>query len=185
MGKRNWPLYIGGALALVFATLALIGPTLAPHDPFELNVYLKVGGRLHFAPVPPFVLPGYPLGTDEAGRDVLSRILWGIGPTLGICVVVAVARLALGVTVGVVAGWFRGTTERVVDVVGSIGVGLPALVLAIALIVFFGVERGAVTFVLALTLVGWIEVANLVKAQTLTVVQAPYVESARALGVGP
>ncbi len=54
------------------------------------------------------------------------------------CVVVAVARLALGVLVGLVGGWFRGTTERVVDVVGSIGVGLPALVLAIALISFRG-----------------------------------------------
>jgi ABC-type dipeptide/oligopeptide/nickel transport system permease subunit len=185
MPKRNWPLYIGIALALVFAVLAVFGPALAPQDPLETNLYLKVGRRIHMVPVAPFVTPGYWLGTDEGGRDVLSRILWGIRPTLVICVVVALARLVVGVVIGLAAGWLRGATERVVDAVGSIGVGLPALVLAIALISFLGVERGVVSFVISLTLVGWIEVANLVKAQTLTVVQAPYVESARALGVGP
>jgi len=185
MPKRNWPLYIGVTLVLVFVTLAIAGPLLAPQDPLQTNLYLKVGRRIHMVPVAPLVAPGYWLGTDEAGRDVLSRILWGIRPTLVICVVVALARLAVGIVVGLMAGWFRGTTERVVDAVGSIGVGLPALVLAIALINFLGIERGLVSFVIALTVVGWIEVANLVKAQTLTVVQAPYVESARTLGIGP
>ncbi len=138
MSKRNWPLHIGITLALMFMGLALVGPLVAPHDPLQTNLYLKLGGSIRLAPVAPGVVPGYWLGTDEAGRDVLSRILWGIRPTLVVCVVVAVARLALGVLVGLVGGWFRGTTERVVDVVGSIGVGLPALVLAIALISFRG-----------------------------------------------
>ena len=184
MAKRNWPLVVGGVLTIVFVVLALAGPRFAPQDPLETNLYFRVESGIHMVPVTPFEVAGYPLGTDEAGRDVLSRILWGIRPTLLICVVVALARLALGITIGVVAGWFRGTTERVVDAVSSVGIGLPPLVLAIALIFVLGVERGAVTFVLTLTLVGWIEVANLIKAQTLTVVQAPYVESARALGVG-
>jgi ABC-type dipeptide/oligopeptide/nickel transport system permease subunit len=102
-----------------------------------------------------------------------------------LCVAVAVARMVVGVGLGLLAGWFRGITERVVDAISSVGITLPVLVTALAAIFLLGVERGLVSFLVALTLFGWVDIANLVKTQTQTVAQAPYIESACALGVRP
>src|SRR3989337_4263357 len=77
--RTNWSLITGGLLVLLVAALAIAGPKLAPRDPLEENPVIKVGDQWDTRPFAAFT-PGFPLGSDALGRDLLSRLLWGIGP---------------------------------------------------------------------------------------------------------
>ncbi|GIV95720.1 MAG: hypothetical protein KatS3mg057_0377 [Herpetosiphonaceae bacterium] len=178
-GERNYPLYIGVVLSTAFVMLALIGPAIAPQHPLE------VAPAFLFNAFRPGELPGYPLGTDEVGRDVLSRMLWGIRPTLLLALAIMAARLAVGTLLGLVAGWYRGIAERAIDMAIGASVAVPTLVFAIAVIFLIGVQRGIWVFIVALSITGWADTAALIKSRTLTIRQAPYIESAYALGVRP
>ena len=103
--KVNWPLFIGSLIVLLMLILAVKGPDLAMQDPMQENYAFKVNGQISRPPYPPFTIPGYPLGTDNFGRDLLSRILWGVRPTLVLVVTVALVRLILGNLLGLWIGW--------------------------------------------------------------------------------
>jgi len=112
--RINWPLVIGSLLILIVAFLAVAGPSLAPRDPLEEHWVIQVDGQWIRRPFPAFT-PGYPLGSDGVGRDLLSWLLWGVRPTLVMVIVVASVRLALGMTIGLAAGWSMGRVGRTLD----------------------------------------------------------------------
>lgn len=183
-GDRNHPLFLGGLLALLFLALTVAGPMLAPHDPMAVAEPRALGNnRFEMPPFRPLAVPGFPLGTDHIGRDLLSRILWGIRPTMLLCGAVALVRLIVGTLLGLAAGWFRGTVERAVDTLSGIAIAIPMLIFSIAAISIFGLSHGLWPFIGALAITGWADTALLVKNRTLTIAQAPYIESARAIGV--
>lgn len=183
--QRNFPLLLGAMLSFLFILLAIFGPSMAPKDPMEPFRVLKIDGEWHNAPYRPMELDGFPLGTDQIGRDLLSRLLWAIRPTMILSLVVVFVRIGVGVFLGLVAGWYRGTVERLIDVFTGGALAIPLLVFAVAVISYVGAERGLVAFIVGLSLTGWAETASFVKGRTLAIIQAPYIEGARAIGVKP
>lgn len=188
MFRRNYPLTIGIILTLLSLTVAIFGPSFAPQDPLErFSSVINIGDRIiipSVTPVPPFNLAQFPLGTDNAGRDVLSRLLWAVRPTLLTCIGVTLIRLLFGIPLGLLAGWFsHHWGSRLIDGLISAIIAIPPLMLAIALIAL-SAERPLYLFILVLAVIGWTDIAIYVKNQTQTIRQAQYIESSRALGAG-
>ncbi len=188
ISSRNYPLWIGMVLTGFFVLIAIIGSRLAPQDPLEVfNELIRVGDTVYAPsrlPVPPLTLDQFLLGTDNAGRDLYSRLLWAIRPTLLLCFIIASLRIVLGTVLGLTSGWFGGPVTRVIDLLTDVSLAVPILLFALALISFIG-NRELSTFMLALVATGWANTAVFVKNSTLVIKQSPYIEGARAVGVRP
>ena len=113
--RANWSLRLGSLIVLLTVIVVIAGPKLAPRDPAEENAIVRVGDEWKIPPFAMLSVPGFPLGSDEFGRDLLSRLLWAVRPTMSMVVVVAAVRLALGVIIGLCAGWFTGWRGRALD----------------------------------------------------------------------
>lgn len=161
----------GVALLLLFGVCGAFAPWLAPHDPVQLDL----AGRL----LPP--AQGHPFGTDELGRDIFSRVLYGARISLVVSTSVVGLSLALGLIAGYAAGFYGGVTDVVLNVyVTNAFLALPGILLAIAFVAFMGPGLGNV--IVALAISGWVAYARLVRAQVMAVKQREFVEAARALG---
>jgi peptide/nickel transport system permease protein len=169
---RRQPLAaFGVTLLLLFVVSAVFAPWLAPQDPAQLDL----AGRL--------MGPSWAhwFGTDELGRDILSRTLFGARISLIVAVSVVGLSLAVGLVAGGLAGFYGGWTDTVVNVyVTNAFMALPGILLAIAFVAFMGPGLGNV--ILALAISGWVGYARLVRAQVLAVKEKEFVEAARALG---
>lgn len=164
----------GAAMVLVLAAVALLAPLLAPYDPTR-------------AVAPNFGNPGspsasFPLGTDALGRDVLSRIIYGARISLTVGVAAVAVTLVIGVTVGLVSGFFGGTADFVLMRLTDVMLTLPALLLAMALVSVL--SPSLFTILLVIGLVSWTQIARVVRAETLSLVRRDFVLAARALGAG-
>lgn len=180
---RNWRLILGGAIVFLVIVLAVVGPFLAPQDPLEEHTIIQTEDGWETAPFPVFRVPGFPLGSDDRGRDLLSRLLWGIRPTMIMVLVVALVRLVLGTIVGIVSGWSRGRAGRLLDALISGALAVPVLMVALAAIAAVGLEVGVAAFLIGLSITGWAETARLVREQTRLVRGQQYIEAAQALGL--
>jgi peptide/nickel transport system permease protein len=169
---RHKPLAaIGVFLVLIFVLFALFAPYIAPQDPSQIDLphRLSTPSALHWC------------GTDELGRDISSRLIYGarISMLVGTCVVIG--SLLLGLIVGAIAGYYGGRVDRLVNVVVmNAFLSFPGILLAIAFVAFRG--PGIFNLVLALSLGGWVGYGRLVRAQVLATRDREYVEAARALG---
>jgi peptide/nickel transport system permease protein len=159
------------SMALLVAFLfAVLAPLLSPFDPGSM----RIARRLR----PPNEVNWF--GTDELGRDILSRIIWGGRASLGIGFAVVVLSIAVGTTLGLLAGYFRRLDTIVMRFVEAL-MALPDILLAIFLVAVLGASAGNI--VLALAIVYTPRVVRVVRASTLVVRELPFVEAARALGV--
>ena len=169
---RHNPLAATGVgLVILFVVFALFAPWIAPYDPasIDLPARLSPPSSAHWC------------GTDELGRDICSRLIYGsrISMLVGSCVVAG--SLGLGLIVGSIAGYYGGRVDRIVNVViMNAFLSFPGILLAIAFVAFRG--PGIFNLVLALSLGGWVGYARLVRAQVLAVREREFVEAARALG---
>ena len=161
MNKRsthNYPLWIGLSLTSLFLLVAVFGPRLAPHDPVAIITdVFRIGGRAYVPsvqPVPPLTVEQFALGTDIGGRDLFSRLLWAVRPTLILCFIITALRIALGLVLGLAAGWFGGAISRLIEIVIDVSLAVPILLFALAVISFVG-DHELRTFVLALVTTGW------------------------------
>jgi peptide/nickel transport system permease protein len=155
---------------VVIALAAILAPWISPHEPTAIRVMrrLKPPSEANW------------LGTDEFGRDILSRIIYGARASLGIGFAVVLISMTVGTLFGLLAGYFRpldGTVMRVVDAL----MALPDILLAIFLVAVLGAS--AFNVVLALSIVYTPRVVRVVRASTLVVRELPFIEAARALGV--
>jgi len=169
--RHNVLASIGVALVTVFIVCAVFAPWIAPQDPAHIDLPARLAAPTlsHWC------------GTDELGRDILSRLIYGsrISMLVGSCVVAA--SLALGLIVGSIAGYYGGRIDRFVNVVVmNAFLSFPGILLAIAFVAFRG--PGIFNLVLALSLGGWVGYARLVRAQVLVAREREFVEAARALG---
>ncbi len=180
--QMNWPLIMGGFISLFILLIAIWGPRWAPQDPMQENYALTIDGRIVSPPYAPLALPDYPLGTDQFGRDMLSRILWGVRPTLIIVGIVAVTRLILGVLLGFLIGWSTGVKGKILDTILFIALSIPILIVALMGITAIGVEKGIWAFVFGLALTGWAETARIISTQTRGLRGQVFIEAAQALG---
>jgi len=158
-------------VALVLA--AVLAPWIAPYDPFEM--------RLQNTFAPPFS-EGHVFGTDNFGRDILSRLMYGARISLFIGFVVVSIAATIGTTLGLLAGYLGGWVDNLVMRLVEVFYAFPFLVLAIAVIAVFGPSIFNVMWVLGL--VSWPLYARLVRAQVLLLRETEYVEAARAGGIG-
>ena len=169
--KRQPLAAVGMVLLLVFTICAVFAPWLAPQDPAQLDLTGRLMGPswAHW------------FGTDELGRDILSRTLFGARISLLVAVSVVGLSLAVGLVAGGLAGFYGGWTDTVVNIyVTNAFMALPGILLAIAFVAFMGPGLGNV--ILALAISGWVAYARLVRAQVMAVKEREFVEAARALG---
>lgn len=171
--RRNPSLWVGGALVLAFLVLAAVGPYVAPHDPtaMDLDRKLSAPGAGHWA------------GTDQFGRDVLSRILHGARMSLLVALMAEAISLGLGVVVGLVSGYAGGTVDLVVQRIVEIMMAFPGLLLALAIVAVLG--PGLTSVMLAVGIAGVPAYVRLVRGQVLAARQQEFVEAARAVGAHP
>jgi len=181
---RNWPLWFGAAIVALVVFVAVAGPWLAPRDPMARVAAIDAGERWIGPPYPIFT-PGFWLGSDNAGRDLLSRVLWAVRPTMLLVTIIALIRLTLGVAIGLVAGFAGRRWQRGADMAVRAALTLPVLVVALAVIAFVGIQRGLLAFLLGLCLTGWAESARYVETQTRTLKAQSYIEAARSMGASP
>ena len=169
--KHNLAATAAAVVIAVLIACAMFAPWIAPQDP----AYLDLSSRL----LRPSAAHWF--GTDELGRDILSRLIYGacISMLVGTCVVAT--SLALGLIFGSIAGYYGGFLDRLVNViVMNAFLSFPGILLAIAFVAFLG--PGLFNLVLALSIGGWVGYARLVRAQVLAVREREFVEAARALG---
>ena len=169
--RRNALAMAGLVLVLALVLAAALAPWIAPHDPIAQDL----GNRL----LPPGT-PGHRLGTDDFGRDILSRILHGARITLQIVALVALTAPVLGLLVGTVAGYFGGWVDAVLMRVTDIFLAFPRLILALALVAVLG--PGVGNAVLAIALTAWPPYARVARAETLTVRGSDYIAAVRLQG---
>ncbi len=181
----NWALAAGLGMVLAVALMAVIGPAFAPADPMKETYIGQVGTRFIRPPFPPNSVEGYPLGSDEWGRDLLSRLLWAVRPTLTLVLVVAAVRLVLGIFAGLVSGWSSTWFSRLLDTLISACLAVPVLFVALCVIALMGSEWGVWAFIAGLSLTGWAEPARIVREQTRSLKSQTFVEASRAMGAAP
>jgi peptide/nickel transport system permease protein len=164
------PALAGGAICLFWLGLALGAPLIAPYDPIaqDLNATLLPPGRPHL------------LGTDNFGRDVLSRIIWGTRIDLQMGVFGVLFPFLIGTTIGAASGYFGGLIDTLLMRLLDVTMSFPFFVLIIAIVATLG--PGLISFYIALALVGWVSYARLIRAQFLVIKHADFVLAARSLG---
>ena len=164
-------LAVAGLLIVIFLViLAAFAPFIAPYDPLkqDYNALFSPPSAAHW------------LGTDMYGRDVLSRIIYGTKYALLIGVAVVSIEVIIGVSLGLIAGYYGGITETVIMRITDMMLAIPAMVLALAIAGFLG--GGLRNVIIAVGAVGWRDYARLVRGEVLSVKREPYVEAARASG---
>ena len=163
------------AVYLAFVGLALLAPLVAPFDP-NAQVLAE-----RFRP-PAFLAPGsaHPLGADNLGRDVLSRLVYGARVSIAVGLVTVVLCAGLGSTLGAVAGYARGRIDGVLLLLLDIWMAFPSLVLAIALSAALG--AGLLNLILALVLSGWVSYCRVVRGEVLALREREFVLAARVVG---
>jgi peptide/nickel transport system permease protein len=169
--RRNWLATIGVVLVVIFTVFALFAPWLAPQDP----AHIALASRLQ----PPSA--AHWCGTDELGRDIFSRLIYGARISMLVGSSVVVGALFLGLVIGSIAGYYGGKVDRFVNVIlMNAFLSFPGILIAISFVAFRG--PGIFNLILALALGGWVGYARLVRAQVLAAREREYVEAARALG---
>jgi ABC-type dipeptide/oligopeptide/nickel transport system permease subunit len=167
---KNFAFMIGLVLTVALLLMAVAAPLLSPYDPSAQDL-------LHRLDAPS---KAHPLGLDELGRDVLSRIIWGARVSLRVGFSVVIIASLIGVTLGAIAGYFGGAADTLVMRLTDILLSFPGILLAIAMVAVLGPSINNV--VLALVIVAWVGYARLVRGQVLKVREMEYVTAAKALG---
>ncbi|MCY3766805.1 MAG: ABC transporter permease [Gemmatimonadetes bacterium] len=162
----------GGVLLLGFLLLAIAAPLAAPEDPFAQNLYERLQ--------PPSL--ANPFGTDDFGRDVLSRVIHGARISLRVGVTAVLIALVLGVPIGLVSGYWGGALDQVLMRAMDLMLAFPSILLAIAIVAILG--PGLENAMLAVGIVAVPQYARLVRASALSVRGQDYVQAMRALGAG-
>jgi peptide/nickel transport system permease protein len=181
-GRFTWPeglsvlVATAAVLALVLVLLALFAPVLAPFEPDQQKLLARLRPPIGFERAN----PAHWLGTDQLGRDLLSRCLHGLRLTLALALFGTLIGLALGVSLGLVAGLFGGWADALIMGLVDIKLSLPFTLVALLVIALAGTDVAVLISVLGIAY--WAHFARLVRAQVLGLRELPFVEAARAAG---
>ncbi len=168
--RQNRLAMIGTILVAFFIVIAVFAPAIAPYDPIEVNISKSL--------LPPS--SDHIFGTDQFGRDIFSRVVYGARIEVGIILLVTVISGTIGVAVGITAGYFGGIIDDVLMRITDVFLSFPNLILAMALSAMLG--RGVFNAIIAISLVGWTVIARLARAEAMKIKSLPYIEAIRALG---
>ncbi len=185
--RKNRLAILGGFGVLLLAFAGIFGPTLAPW-PYQVQDLEAIAANGN-EPIAPFVTLSHPLGTDQLGRDLMSRLLDGAQVSLTVALVVQIVVLFIGVPLGAIAGWFGGRLDTYLMRITDVFYAFPDLLFIILMSVafretWFGRALNGVLLVfVAIGLTSWVTVARLVRGQLLSLKETEFVEAARAIGV--
>lgn len=169
--RRNRLAIIGFCIVALFTFVAVFAPVIAPfpYDRTSYNVFR-----------PPGYLPQHILGTDEAGRDFLSRIIWGANTSLTVGVTAQVFVLIVGLTLGFASAWFKGWVDFVVNRLIEVVSSMPGLLFQILIMALIGNGTMNVTF--AIAILAWPGMVRLVRSQVLQYKEREFIDAARSMG---
>ncbi|KAB7571667.1 ABC transporter permease, partial [Verminephrobacter sp. Larva24] len=182
---RN-PRVVSGALVLLLLlACALFAPWLAPHDPLEQDFLAPLQAPAWSAQAAPPETGRTPywLGTDNLGRDVLSRLIWGARTAAIVAMAATLLAALAGTALGAAAGYFGGRVDAVVSRLVDVWMAFPPVLLAVVLVALLG--TGLLSVIAAIAVVDWTRFARVVRAETQAQQALDYVTSARMLGLSP
>lgn len=178
LAYRRWQRFAGNPLSVfgfvilaVLIVIAAIGPLIAPHDPLQQVLsdrLMPPGSASHW------------FGTDQLGRDILSRLVYGSRLTLSIAILVVVIVVPVGLMIGTTAGFFGGWVDNVLMRITDVALAFPKIVLALAFAAALG--PGVINAVIAISITAWPAYARLSRAETLRLVEADFIHVARLQG---
>ena len=168
--QRNRPALAGSVIVLLVFLTAVFAPVLSPYDPAHIDVKNVLIGPTQ----------AHPLGTDELGRDVLSRMIWGSRISLLVGFVAVGIAILIGILIGAVAGYYGGFIDDVLMQFVDIMLSIPTFFLILAVIAIL--EPSIWNFMIVIGVTSWMGVARLVRGQFLTLKETDYVMAAKALG---
>lgn len=169
--KKNKMAMAGGITILLLVLIAIFAPFLSPHDPYlvNLDMQLQKPSAEHW------------LGTDEFGRDLLTRIMFGTRISLAIGLIPTILSMIIGIILGMVSGYYGKRTDFIIMRIADVVLAFPELLLA--MVVMYTLGANILNIFIALSLVRWARVARVVRAQTMSIKEKEYVEASRAIGV--
>ncbi|WP_339643217.1 ABC transporter permease [uncultured Pelagibacterium sp.] len=170
---KNTSLVVGALISLAIIFCAVFAPFVATHGVEQMDMINR------FA----WPTPGHVLGTDNFGRDLWSRLVYGARVSLSIAIISVACAAVVGTIVGLVSGYFGGWVDQLLMRITDIFLGFPPLVLALAIVAVMGPGITNISF--AIIIVTWTEYARVVRATTLVLREQNYVQAARALGASP
>jgi peptide/nickel transport system permease protein len=171
-------LWLAGGWLMIAMLAAIFAPLIAPQDPLAQD--------LMYERLPPFWMkgaePGFWLGTDSLGRDLLSRIIYGGRVAFVVAFAAAFAACIVGSALGLVAGYFGGWADRIISRIVDIWMAFPPVLFAILLVAVFGTGLGSV--IIAIAVIDWTRFCRVVRAEAMSQARMDYVENARIAGFG-
>jgi peptide/nickel transport system permease protein len=175
----HWTFFVPVAVLLLLVIMAVFAPLLAPY-PYD---QISMPDRL----MPPFFIDGgstaHPLGTDNIGRDVLSRVIYGSQISLSISLIVIAITASIGTMLGIASGYLGGRTDAFLMRVTDTSLAFPAILIALLLAATLG--PGYWTVVIAISILGWAPYARLIRGEALKLREADFVAQARIIGTSP
>lgn len=163
---------VGLGVVVFMMLVAIFAPWVSPNDPYEQRL-----GRGLEAPSDEF-----PLGTDNLGRCILSRVIYGSRISMAVGLMVVTFRAAIGIPLGLIAGFYGGRVDNIIMRITDTFIAFPGILLAIAVMAVWG--PGIFNVMLALSIVGWPQFARLVRGEVLKLREQDFVEAGRAIGLG-
>lgn len=175
--KGNAKGWISGIFLLVVVTVTLLANAVAPYDPYKQEL------KSVFLPPLSTSASGnfYLLGTDQLGRDVLSRIIYGGRVSLALSLSAVAVSCVIGTTLGIIAGYYRGKADAVIMRLADIQLSIPTMLFAILIVAITGASLANTIVVLAIT--GWVPFTRVVRSEVLALREQEFIENARAMGV--
>lgn len=161
---------LGLAIVCAFIIMALLAPVFAPYDPYQQIWEAKLQG--------PSIQ--HPAGTDELGRDILSRLIYGARISLSIGFLIEILAVFIGVTLGCIAGYYGGLLDSLIMRLTDVVFAFPSLIFAIA--IMFALGPGLINVFFALGLISWAGTARLIRGQVLQIKEMEYIEACRGIG---
>jgi peptide/nickel transport system permease protein len=167
------------AIIGLFVSFAVFAPLLAPYDPTRIALPQKL--------MPPFFIPGgntaHLLGTDNLGRDILSRLIWGARVSLTVSAAVVMISSAVGLAFGLAAGYIGGRTDSLLMRFADGSIAFPGILIALLFAISLG--PGVWTVILALSVLGWAGYARIVRGEVLRLRNLEFIVGARVIGASP
>jgi peptide/nickel transport system permease protein/oligopeptide transport system permease protein len=171
MIKTNKVATVSGVLIILAILSAIFAPLIAPYDPYEINLLLRLKGptSLHW------------LGTDELGRDILSRIIYGSRISLFIGLVPTFISMIIGAILGLISGYYGGKVDFTIMRMADVVLAFPSLLLA--MVIMYTMGPSTFNLFIALTIISWAGTARVVRSQTISLKEKEFIEAARSIGV--
>ena len=179
MRSANWLIKLCFIILTALIVVALLAPVLASHDPNAQSLLSRLRPPIGFENYK----DGYFLGTDELGRDLYSRLLYGLRFTLFIAVIGSIISMLIGSTIGIISGYVGGIVDNILMALVDIQIAFPFTLMALLAVAIFGTDL--TLFVIIIGLADWDKYARVVRGQVLTIRDAPFIDAVKVTGAGP